>query len=130
MTYQTDCTLPDELLEQIADQGLDVLPELIRTVINTAMQIERQQFLNASPYERSPERRGHANGYKPKTVHSRVGKLALQVPQVRDGDFYPSSLEKGLRSERALKLALAWVLWIFVRQYTLRDFYLWKTPFH
>ena len=44
MTYQTDCTLPDELLEQIADQGLDVLPELIRTVINTAMQIERQQL--------------------------------------------------------------------------------------
>jgi hypothetical protein len=42
MTYQTDCTLPDELLEQIADQGLDVLPKLIRTVINTAMQIERQ----------------------------------------------------------------------------------------
>jgi len=35
MTYQTDCTLPDELLEQIADQGLDVLPELIRSNINT-----------------------------------------------------------------------------------------------
>ena len=33
MTYQTDCTLPDELLEQIADQGLDVLPELIRRLI-------------------------------------------------------------------------------------------------
>ncbi|HET6446910.1 MAG TPA: hypothetical protein VFI27_20275 [candidate division Zixibacteria bacterium] len=42
MTYKTDCTLLDELLEQIADQGLDVLPELIRTVINTAMQIEWQ----------------------------------------------------------------------------------------
>ncbi|MFN2138859.1 MAG: hypothetical protein ACK2U5_00145 [Candidatus Promineifilaceae bacterium] len=33
MTYQSDCTLPDELLEQIAEQGLDVLPELIRTII-------------------------------------------------------------------------------------------------
>jgi len=107
MTYQTDCTLPDELLEQIADQGLDVLPELIRTVINTAMQIERQQFLNASPYERSPERRGHANGYKPKTVTTRVGQVSFDVPQVRDSSFYPQALEKGLRSERALKLALA-----------------------
>jgi hypothetical protein len=47
MTYQTDCTLPDELLEQIADQGLEILPELNRTAINTAMQIERQHFLNA-----------------------------------------------------------------------------------
>jgi transposase-like protein len=107
MTYQTDCTLTDELLEQIADKGLDVLPELIRTVINTAMQIERQQFLNVSPYERSAKRRGHANGYKPKTVTTRVGQVRFDVPQVRDSSFYPQALEKGLRSERALKLALA-----------------------
>ena len=107
MTYQTDCTLPDELLEQIANQGLDILPELIRTVINTAMQIERQQFLNASPYERTAERRGHANCYKPKTVTTRAGQVTFDVPQVRDSSFYPQALEKGLRSERALKLALA-----------------------
>jgi len=36
-----------------------------------------------------------------------LGKLELSVPQVRDGSFYPQSLEKGLRSERALKLAVA-----------------------
>ena len=103
MTYQTDCTLPDELLEQIADQGFEVLHELIRTVINTAMQIERQQFLNASPDERTPERRGHANGYKPKTVTTRVGQVRFDVPQVRDSTFYPQALEKGLRGERAHK---------------------------
>src|SRR5690606_39227376 len=34
-------------------------------------------------------------------------ELTLSVPQVRDGSFYPQSLEKGLRSERALKVALA-----------------------
>ena len=55
-----------ELLDQIADQGLDALPELIRTIINTAMQIERQNHLGVGPYERSPERRDHANGYKPR----------------------------------------------------------------
>ena len=75
MTYPTDCTLPDELLEQIAEQGLEVLPELIRTIINTAMQIERQQHLGVGPYERSPERRDRANGFKPKTVATRVGKI-------------------------------------------------------
>jgi transposase-like protein len=107
MTYEADCTLSKELLERIAQQGLDVLPELIRTVINTAMQIERQNHLSAAPYERSRERQGHANGYKPKTVTTRVGKITFDVPQVREGGFYPQSLEKGLRSERALKLALA-----------------------
>jgi putative transposase len=107
MTHQTDCTLPEELLEQIAQQGLDVLPDLIRTVINTAMQVERQNHLSAAPYERTGERRGYANGYKPKTMTTRVGKITFDIPQVRDGGFYPQSLEKGLRSERALKLALA-----------------------
>lgn len=107
MTYELDCTLPEEFLEPILEHGLDVLPELIETVVNAAMQIERQRHLGAGLYERSPERRGYANGYKPKTVATRLGKITFQVPQVREGDFYPNSLEKGVRSERALKLALA-----------------------
>jgi putative transposase len=53
MTYQADCTLPNELLEQISQQGLDFFPELIRIMINNAMQIERQKYLGVGPYERS-----------------------------------------------------------------------------
>ncbi|MCP4399206.1 MAG: IS256 family transposase, partial [bacterium] len=75
---------------------------------NEAMKIERAHVLQANAYERTPERLGRANGYKPKNVKSRLGNLGLQVPQVRDGvEFYPSALEKGERSERALKLAMA-----------------------
>ncbi len=107
MTYQEDYTLPAGLLHQIAAEGFDALPELMRLLINTAMQIERQQYLGVGPYERSPERRGHANGFKPKTVRTRLGEISFKVPQVRSGGFYPEALEKGLRSERALTLALA-----------------------
>jgi transposase-like protein len=107
MTYQDDFTLPTELLEQVAEQGLDFLPELIRIVINTAMQIERQKHLGVGPYERSIERQGHANGFKPKTVSTRIAPITFDIPQVREGGFYPQALEKGLRSERALMLALA-----------------------
>jgi len=107
MTYQGDFTLPAELLEQIAAHGFDVLPELIRIVINAAMQAERQQYLGAAPYQHSPDRRGHANGFKPKTVKTRLGEITLDVPQVREGGFYPEALEKGQRSERALTLTLA-----------------------
>jgi putative transposase len=107
MTYDLDSTLPEEFLESIAEQGLDVIPSLIQTLVNTAMRLERQRYLNADPYERSNQRRGHANGYKPKTVATRLGKITFDVPQVRAGGFYPNALEKGLRSERALKLALA-----------------------
>ena len=107
MTYESNCNLPEEFLEPILKHGLDALPELIRTLINTAMEIERQQHLGVAPYERNEKRRGYANGYKQKTVATRLGKITFDVPQVRDGGFYPNALEKGIRSERALKLALA-----------------------
>lgn len=107
MTYPPDCTLPSELLEQLASEGFEALPELIRILINTAMQIERQKYLHAGRYERTPERQGQANGYKPKTVKTRLGEITFAVPQVRKSGFYPEALEKGLRSERALRLTLA-----------------------
>ncbi len=107
MTYENHCTLPSELLAQIASEGLACLPQLIQVLINTAMQVERQQHIGVGPYERSEERKAHANGYKPKSVTTRVGQVTFAVPQVREGDFYPQALEKGLRSERALTLALA-----------------------
>ena len=68
MTYQKDFTLPVELLEQIASEGLDFLPELVRILINAATQIDREKCLGSGYYERTPEQRGHANGFKPNTV--------------------------------------------------------------
>ena len=82
MTYQSDFTLPSEILEQIAEQGFDFLPELIRIVINAAMQAERQQYLQVAPYQHSPDRRGHANGYKPKTIKSRMGEIRPRSAKV------------------------------------------------
>ncbi|MCZ6769768.1 MAG: IS256 family transposase, partial [Acidobacteria bacterium] len=64
-------------------------------------------FLGAGPYQRTSERRDHANGFKDKTVATRVGRLKLKIPQVRNLSFYPKSLERGCRSEKALKLAIA-----------------------
>ena len=107
MTYLTDCSLPNELLEQVSEQGLDYLPELIRIVINNAMHVECQKYLCVGSHERSEERQGHANGFKAKTVTTRVAPITYDTPRVREGGFYPQALEKGLRSERALMLALA-----------------------
>ena len=103
MTHQTDYTFSKEVMEH----GLDAIPEMMRIMINKAMQEERSQYLQAQEYERTEERIGHANGYKPKTVKTRLGEITFSVPQVREGGFYPSALEKGLRSERALMIALA-----------------------
>lgn len=106
-----DCQEKDNNIERVMkhlnEEGLDGMGSAIQILINTAMQIERQSYLGASSYERTEDRLGYANGFKPKTVKTRVGALNFKVPQVRDSTFYPSSLDKGIRSERALRVAIA-----------------------
>lgn len=103
MTHQNAYTLPGEL----AEKGLEAVPELLRVLINNVMQAERSKYLQADQYERTEDRKGHSNGYKPKTVRTRMGEITFAVPQVREGGFYPTAQEKGLRSERALVTTLA-----------------------
>jgi transposase-like protein len=98
---------PHEAIEQILSAGLDGLPSAIAILVNEAMIIERNRYLDADPYERTDSRVSYANGYKPRTLKTRSGMLSLQVPQTRDSLFYPSILDKGMRSERALKLSIA-----------------------
>lgn len=107
---QDDVDSPDgfqEICDLLIEHGFEGMAQALRIMLNEAMKIERSQALGAQPYQRSPQRRGYANGYKPKTVQTRVGALELDVPQTRGIEFYPSSLERGARSERALKLAIA-----------------------
>jgi putative transposase len=78
MTHQNDYTLTSELVEK----GLEAVPELLRVLINNVMQAERSKHLNAEQYERTEDRKGHADGYKPKTVRARIGEITFAMPQV------------------------------------------------
>lgn len=95
------------LAEVLSERGLEGLGSAVEILINEAMRIERARHLNAGAYERTESRNGYSNGFKPKQLNTRLGTLNLQVPQVRESNFYPSFLERGLRSERALSLSLA-----------------------
>ena len=97
----------NDVLELLVAEGFEGMADAMSIMLNEAMRLDRSRHLGAGPWERSEVRQGYANGYKPKQVKSRIGNLSLQVPQTRDTDFYPASLERGIRSERALKLALA-----------------------
>ncbi len=107
MTCSTECTQFDLAMELLIEHGFDGIADSIAILMNSAMQLERSRHLKAELYERNRARTGYANGYKPKTMNTRVGEVQLAIPQTRGTDFYPQSLERGLRSERALKLALA-----------------------
>lgn len=107
---QAEVALPDpfyEVMELLCQHGFDGMARAMQMLFNEAMKLERADVLGALPYERTADRRGHANGFKPKTVHTRVGDLHLDVPQTRGVAFYPAAIERGTRSERALKAAIA-----------------------
>lgn len=98
----------DDAMELLIENGFDGMADVLRILLNEAMKIEREDVLAAGAYQRTPDRKGYANGFKPKTVDTRMGRMTVEVPQVRgDVEFYPSALEKGCRSERALKIAIA-----------------------
>jgi len=98
----------DDAMEMLIENGFDGMADVLRILLNEAMKIEREDCLSAGAYQRTPNRKGYANGFKPKTVDTRMGRIAVDVPQVRgDVEFYPSALQKGCRSERALKVAIA-----------------------
>ncbi len=108
MTHAVDSTVVSAAMELLSREGFGGFPEALKLLLNEAMKAERSLALGAGPHERTPERLGYANGFKDKTVATRLGPLALKVPQVRgEVEFYPSALERGLRSEKALKLAVA-----------------------
>ena len=107
MACQVQDKTINDVLELLVAEGFEGMAKAMSIMLNEAMRLDRSQHLGAGPWERVEARQGYANGYKPKQVQSRIGNLSLQVPQTRDTDFYPASLERGIRSERALKLALA-----------------------
>ena len=109
MDLRHDTTI-EAILEQLIATGATDLGRVFGQLFELALQIERERFLMANHYERTPERQGYANGYKPKRIDTPAGTVTLQVPKTAGhaGDpFYPQSLERGQRSSRAVMLAVA-----------------------
>ena len=106
---QTNDTEIVEMMQVLMNEGMQGFPAVMSRLYNLAMRFERELHLGAARYERTEGRSGYANGYKPKTVRTAAGNLRLQVPQVRGSErpFYPRSLERGARSDRALRMAVA-----------------------
>jgi transposase-like protein len=100
----------EAILEQLIKEGPNGVAPAFASLFELAMQIERERFLGAGHYERTDDRRGYANGYKPKRLDTPAGTVTVRVPKSAghaDEPFYPQSLERGQRSARAIMLAVA-----------------------
>lgn len=84
----------------------DFLKNIIRDFCNKVLEEEMKEHIGAKKYQRTESRTGHRNGYKPRTLKTRVGTLDLLVPQDRDGNFSTDLFGRYQRSEKALVLAL------------------------
>ncbi len=92
--------------QSILTDDPDFLRLIVEGVVQEMLNAEMTAYLHAEPYERSTERRGYRNGYKPRQLNTRVGTLTLQVPQDREGAFSTQLFARYQRSEKALVLAL------------------------
>ena len=72
---------------------------MVRVILNSVIQAERSKYLQANAWEQTKERKGHANGYTPKMVRTNLDDITFAIPQVQEGSFYPSVLEKGMIRE-------------------------------
>jgi transposase-like protein len=99
----------DGYLEEIQERmDGDVFKAMVEVMVHRVMEEELAQHLGAQRHERTQERRGHRNGYKPRSLKTRVGELDLQVPQARGVEPYsPMLFAKWQRTERALLVACA-----------------------
>jgi putative transposase len=84
----------------------DFLRQIVERSLQQVLEAEMTAHIGAEPYERTEARTGHRNGYKPRTLHTRVGTLTLLVPQDREGTFSTALFARYQRSEKALVLAL------------------------
>jgi putative transposase len=113
MTHQEESAVFEAVTAILIEHGPAAMASAFAIIMNCAMQIEREQTLKAESHQRTADRQGYANGFKPKAIRTAVGEVRLRIPQTRDyhdeegRPFYPKSLERGVRSERAMVLAVA-----------------------
>src|SRR6476620_1310154 len=105
MAYRQRTGIP-AASQSILTDDRDFLRLIVERVVQAVLDAEMTAHLRAEPYERSPDRRGYRNGYKPRSLNTRVGTLSLQVPQDRDGTFSAQLFARYQRNEKALVLAL------------------------
>ncbi len=97
----------DLLKEAVISSNIEtVVKSAIVLVLNDYMEKERDDYLQASAYERSSERLDYRNGYYERDFTMSIGKLTLKVPRTRNGEFSPTVFERYSRCDQAFVLSM------------------------
>ena len=111
-------TLLETLRKAGVDKDVDFLREGVKTLAEAVMELEVKDKAGAGLYERSEDRVTYRNGYRERQWDTRVGTVALEIPRLREGSYFPSLLEPRRRAEQALLSVIqeAYVLGVSTRK--------------
>ena len=99
--------IPTELLQDYLIDQETGLKELLTWFLNLVMRLEALQQTGAAPYQRIDGRKAHRNGYKKRSLKTRVGEITLDKPQLRETSFETKVFDRYSRIEKALINAVA-----------------------
>ena len=92
-----------ELLEAFrTGDGVDMIRESVRTVLQELVEFEAAGVIGADRYERTEDRVTERNGTRPKLLATKAGDIELRIPKLRKGSFFPAILEPRRRIDQAL----------------------------
>ena len=91
---------PEDLVGLLTEN--DAMSQLLTSVLNQVLEAQCTEQLKARPFERNEDRQGYRNGYRTRTLFTRIGPLTVRVPQTRDGQFCTEIFKQYQRSEQAL----------------------------
>lgn len=107
MTHPKKDTRDSSIMQEVILSSDDSIRQMFQRMIQGVLEAEMRTFLQAESYERTDKRTGYRNGYKTRTLFTRVGTLELMVPKDREGRFQTELFERYQRSEKALMLSIA-----------------------
>jgi transposase-like protein len=90
----------EQLTQEILLEDPNFLRQIVERVLQEMLEAEMTEHIGAAPYERSATRTGHRNGYKPRTLRTRVGTLSLLVPQDLKKATSPRAFSRATRGTR------------------------------
>ena len=96
-------SVASELLEAFrAGEGVDLIRESVRLVLQDLIETEAAEQIGAGRYERTESRLTDRNGSRPRMLATQAGDVQLRIPKLRKGSFFPVILEPRRRIDQAL----------------------------
>jgi transposase-like protein len=99
---RTHCAAPELASLLDGSSAGELIPELARYGLQQLIELEAAAVIGADRHERTEERLGYRNGYRPRSLTTQVGDIDLLIPKLRAGSFLPSILEPRRRVDQAL----------------------------